>query len=569
MTLRVSIDVAEPVYTGERFRVAVEVESTSPRITRGISLMLRGFTTLTTRTDRKRSHETFATWTTPLVEGARLDRGAHRFEGSFLLPDDAPPGGEGIMEVYYQLDARVKMEVPWVFDSTAVRRLAVARPPRGERPPPRPATVSSATRAKDGLFLELSLDDTRFAPGESVSGAFSLGNIGGKRVDAATVSLVPMRLDAVGGGEEVSIFKSLVGVEEGGVVSFSLPLPPTAALSFPTQGLDIQQAILLRVDGSPTTCRIPIVIDTFAARRGEQEPSPVVGRMRWRFAWHDEGARAGLALEDRELSLRGTLAGVVDVRVKPRGSGVRAKLAWETLGIGLSIVPRVLLPRGVSVDDLDPVFGKRFIARGHERAQVLAALGPDLRAALFAFEEAEVDDTGARVASSASARDPEELRRFLAALEALAEAVVAAERRLPPPSWVTQASAEAWRAFAAATTGRLSAGRMAVNGAVVNGERFDVEIRFDAHGRLRTTRVTLLVEPPVDPVPQLPEGADADLIRSVHDRDLAPRVAIRADALVLEVDGVTADPAALHAPMAEMTRLARRLRGEMSRGPYR
>ena len=44
---------------------------------------------------------------------------------------------------------------------------------------------------------------------------------------------------------------------------------------------------------------------------------------------------------------------------------------------------------------------------------------------------------------------------------------------------------------------------------------------------------------------------------------------VRAADVVLELAGVTADPAVLRAPMAEMARLARRLRGDTSRGPYR
>ncbi len=569
MTLRTSIDVAEPVYTGEPFRVVVTVETTSPRVTRGVSLLLRGFTTLSTRVERKTPRETFGAWSALLVEAAHLDRGVHRFEGTLVVPDDAPPSGSGGVQVFYQLDARVKLEVPWVFDSTATRRLPVARRTRVERPPPRPVTARSAAHRKDALFLELTLDDVTFAPGESIRGAFSLANIGRKRADTATISLVPARPDATGGHEGVSILKSLVGVMDGGVIRFTLPLPATTSLSFASRTLDVAQAVQLRVDGSPETCRIPIVIDTFAPRREEPKTSALVGQTRWRFDWDDEGTRAGLTLEDRELSLRGTLAGEAFARVSPRGRGVHASLRWESLGIGLSVTPRAWLPSGVSLDQIDPVFAGRFVARGREAAQVLAALGPDLRAALLAFDEAELDDTGARVTSSASARDPEELRRFLVALDTLAEAIVAAERRLPPPSWLEPESAEAWRAFAVATTGRLHAGRMAVTGARINSDRIDVETRCDAQGRPRQTRLTLILDPPADRLENLPEGAEADLTRKVHDRARAPHAEIRSDAIVLDLNGAIANPGALREAMDEMTRLSRRLRGEMSRGPYR
>ena len=575
MTVRASIEVEERVCTGGPFPVAVVIETTVARIIRGVVLLLRGFSTLRASSEKDlHVHKAFGSWTVLLAETERLAPGGHRFEGSIPLPDDAPPSSTGVVEVYYELDARVKLEFPWMFEATATRRLVVARPAQRERRPPRPRTVSSVAKRSDALFVELSLDDTSFAPGELINGSFSLGNIGDKRVDAAIVSLVPLCPDVAGGGGNVSVFKSLAGVREGSTVHFSIPVPPTAALSFASRTLGVEQAIVLHVEGSSAQCRIPVAIDTFEPRSGELLPALPAGGARWRSTWGDEGARAGLALEDRELGLHGTLAGAVAVTVRPRGNGVRARLAWETLGIGLSILPRGLLPAGVSFGKVDPAFGQRFIARGHSPAQVLAALGPDLRAALLAFEEAKLDDTGAEIASSASARDPESLRRFLAALAALAAAVVAAERRIPPPAWVAPAVAEAWRAFAAVTAGRLCAGRMAVTGALVGGDLLDVETRCDTLGRAAVTRLTLSVDtlsigPPAHRISRLPRSSDADLRRSVGDRDPAPQVEIRPHAVVLDLAGTTADPAALFGPTAEMAILARRLRGAVSYGPYR
>jgi hypothetical protein len=445
----------------------------------------------------------------------------------------------------------------------------VARPPRAERPAPRPVTVSSAGHGDGALFLELALDDTAFAPGEVITGAFSLANIRSRRVDAATVALIPTLPAAIHTGD-VSVFKSLVGVSEGSTVRFAIPLSPATALSFPSRVYPIEQAVVLRIDGSPVTCRIPVVIDTFTPRPGAEAPAPpVVGSARWRFAWRDEGARAGLAIEGRELELTGTLANAVEARVRPHGNGVRARLRWETLGLGISVEPRKVLSGGLSFEAIDPSFARRFSVHGREREQIEAALGEDLRRALLVFEEAALDDTGARIHGFGSARDPSALRRFLALLSTLADAVVAAEQRVPPPSWVDAATASAWQAFAAATAGRFHAGRMAVTGAFVDGDRLDLTTHPDAHGLPERTRLTLIIDPPADRASLLAEGAEADLVRSVAERDAAPHVEIRAEAVVLEIAGRVADPAALAAPMAEMTRLARRLRGETSRGPYR
>jgi len=326
---------------------------------------------------------------------------------------------------------------------------------------------------------------------------------------------------------------------------------------------------VLRVDGASETCVVPVVIDMFLPRHDELPPRPSAGHVRWRIAWREEGSRAGLAIDATGLGLRGTLAGAVRARVRAHGNAVRAKLTWDGLGIGLSVAHRGLLPGGVSLGNLDPLFAHRFIARGHDPALVRAALGDDLRHALSAFDEVTLEDTGARVTSNASAREAAELRGFLGALDALARAVVAAERRLPPPTWVPPAAVEAWRAFAAETTGRLCAGRMAVLGAAVEGDRADVETRLDDRGRPEATRLTLAVEPPAERAFHLPEGAGADVCRTLRDRDVAPRFEVRPDAIVLEIHGFTPDPAILHAPLAEMARLLRSLRGRPHRGPYR
>src|SRR5262249_4025252 len=151
-----------------------------------------------------------------------------------------------------------------------------------------------------------------------------------------------------------------IDVEEGSVIPFSLPIPPKTALAFDSATLAIEHHVQVSIDGSPVTCSIPIVIDTFEARANGPRPASLAGGVRWRFAWRDEGARVGLALEGRELCLAGRLASAVDVRVRPRGNGLAATLVWESFGIGLSIAPRAFVARGVSLDELTPAFRRRF-----------------------------------------------------------------------------------------------------------------------------------------------------------------------------------------------------------------
>jgi hypothetical protein len=359
-----------------------------------------------------------------------------------------------------------------------------------------------------------------------------------------------------------------VNVEEGAVLRFTLPIPADAVPACETRVGRIAQVVILRVDGSSAACGVPIVVGNFAKRAARDEedddPPELVGRVRWRFAWRDEGARHGLALEGRELRLRGTLAGAVDVKVKPHGVGVTATLRWPTLGIGLRIEKRGLFPlTGVDLHDVDPSFSNRFVARGREEAQVRAACGDDLRNALLTFDEVELDDAGARITSNAAARDAADLRNFLDKLEKLADAVVAAEARVPPPAWATEASVAAWRAFAESTGGRFHAGRLAITGALFDGDRARIETDFDGAAP-SATRVELTVDPEIDR--DIPASAEAELLRAAAP---ATKAEVRADAIVLTFAGALADPSRARAALAEAQRLARRLRGETARGPYR
>src|SRR5262249_11449575 len=153
------------------------------------------------------------------------------YRASFQIPAEVPPSAEaGDLYVEYNLSARV--EIPWRADPRAkhvVTVLPALPAPRGER---RRVTVTSA--ARDGEpFLELALDDSRGAPGETITGAFSVGNVDARRLDGATVAVVTLN-DAIAlaipGG--CSIFKSLVSRGEGSVIRFALPLPEGTLPSF-------------------------------------------------------------------------------------------------------------------------------------------------------------------------------------------------------------------------------------------------------------------------------------------------------------------------------------------------
>jgi hypothetical protein len=564
MSLRLSIEVDEPARVGETFAATVLVEATEERHIRSLSLELTGTHPFGGTDD---GLVTFLAVTAELLGDTVIQPGSRSYRAEFEIFERAPPSMSG-PTIGYTLTARAV--IPWWFDVEAQRPVRVVQPPPEERPPPRRVTVVSDTRDDGQLFLELGLDDTTFAPGESITGAFSIANVGALRLDGATVAVVP-RAAAVAGGlpGESMIFKSLVAAREGDVIRFSIPIPEDTAPSCSTTVGDIEREVRLRVDGSGVTVSIPITIGDHEPRApGAGEPREAMGATRWRFTWRDEGARHGLALAGRELHLRGTLASEVSVKVKPRGLGIGATLRWKSFGAGFSVTKRHLVQLGgVELHAVDPAVAERFVVRGREEAQVHAAFEATLCRALLAFEEVELDDGGAKVSTSAPARDPAALRRFLDALDALARAVVEAEARLPAPAWVDAGALARWKAFASANGGRLRLGCMAITGAFVDGDQVSIETRADQRGEPSSTRVTLVLDPELER--EAPASAWPELMALVKDRDPKPDMNITGQEMVLEMRGRTSDPESVRAAIAEMQRMARRLRGEVGRGPYR
>jgi hypothetical protein len=563
VSLRVEVD--EPLVIGQDARVVVVVEADGETHVRGVSLALLGL-----RWDDE-ARVTFLREEQALLPDTYLARGTRRLEATVSLAPDLPPTFARGLGVDYHLEARAA--VAWWFDAHETRDVRVVVPPSADpRPRPTPRTAVSEVHGVSTLFAELVLDDTTFAPGESVTGSFSVGNVRDEELSGATVTVVGT--GTLGGGLDATVFKSLVGAREGASIRFSVPIPPDTAPDFQSRAGDVARELVLAFDGSSVSCRVPIRIGAFAAN-----PDAAPGRTelsagpRWRAEWREAGAKVGLAppARRRELRLEGTLAGEVSVDVRARGTGLAAKLTWEDLGIGLSLTPRGLAARGVDLGSVDPEIYERYAVVGRSELQVRDAFEPDLCAAVVAFDHVMLDDHGAEVRADAHARDPRALTRFLSALVTLATAIVRAETRLSPPAWAYDSAIARWRAFAAATGARFRPGRVAIHDATVDGDRFDVDTLVDDRGMPDRTRVTLALDPPLEREASrgLPEEARRALASAVAKRDTDARVSWRPDALALELAGFEEDPAKLREVFAELQRAARRLRGEPDRGPYR
>ncbi|MGK4004895.1 hypothetical protein WMF31_19850 [Sorangium sp. So ce1036] len=510
-----------------------------------------------------------------------LGAGVHRYRASFALPRDLPPTHAGaIAELRCGIRARVS--IPWWLDAEESREILV-RPATTARP--RRAPITSASARGRGAFLEVSLPDRAFAPGEVLAGAVAFGGLAGSRPRALDVSLVGVERVQVRGRRpsselhRLSFFQDLGAVREGREVPFRIAVPIDLAPAWSSAEVSLSyalEAVLEHAEGR-VVHRVPVIVGPFGQRRRHEGARPRVGADRWRAVWARAGQRAGYtAREEAEgLGLRGVRAGcVVDVAPAQERSGPGlGATVWfaEPWGLGLKVRPRQGGAR-VGVITGDARFDRRFRAWGREDAQVLAALTPALRAALGAFGEVDVDDARVRAWSALGASDERVLGGFLAQVEALAQAIADAGAALPPPSAMA-AWLPAWRRFAEESGGALQVGPMRLSG-TFEGERFELRTRFKGAAPAGT-RIALRLEPPVCGGACAPSAALGPIVAAILEQ--AARLgAVAGNTVVVEpgeiavrITALLADPAAAREVLRSMLALAREMRGERRGGPYR
>ena len=501
---------------------------------------------------------------------------ARHFAETFRLPSNTPPSYEAqVFNVRYVVRARA--EVPWWFDPRAHAELTVSAP-RERRPAPAPARATSVNDPS-ALFAELSVEDRHAGPGDVVRGAFALGNVGGRRLDGATVSLVGSLVagDLAASLNVETVFRSITSAREGTVTEFSLQVPSRIATTVASDIAQLSWELVLRVDGSSTKVTLPLHIGPYADRRAGEDhvEAAAVGAARWREGWWAL-ATDGLTLHPKRLRLEGTLAPGVDVQIEPRSSSLAADLRWESWGIDLELTPRHLFHRGSLDLSDDPLF-KRFAIWARCEEQVVDALAPSLLRALEPFADIEIVDAGAKLGVAGAPHDIDTLTSFVRALRELAREIAAADGRIRAPPAAGGCDA-AWTRFAASTAGRLRLGRLAVMNAQLEGAELDVETRFDGPLPSRT-RITLLLDPPLPaeakrrardrPVVDAARGLVVSPAEGTPQGGSEPSVVVGGRRIVVELAGFLADPSEVQKLVAPLLFLVRSLRGEREGGPYR
>lgn len=573
---RVELRIPSRVHPGDRLTVEVTLESaaTTPYDLVQLDLVNEHFT-------GQRAGVPVERWRlrAELARNGELTPGTHVMRASFALPADTPPSYSGVLVgVRYRLELTV--DIPWWRDVNE-RYVLPVLPRPVDRAPRRPVAATSLRGNEP--FVEISLDDAAFAPGDVLTGSLAVGNVGRDQIRGVTLALAAFeedRLHRAVPWESLRYTAKIDADDAGGghEIPIRLAVPSAAATSFACAqcGLGWAFEVQVALRGAPDVVhRIPITLAPFDRPAAPGPMRRLIGAGRWSAVWAEVGRRHGLLLGDGDLSLAGSIAGcevVVRTAVRDGRGELCADVRWEPLGLDLAIDPRRLLALpGVPIDD--DAFADRLRARGRDAEQVRATLIEPLRRALLAFDHVAADDAHATVSSASPGHDQPWIGSFVDKVAALAAQIRAAAERVPPPAPLASAL-PAWRAFAEAHGGSLRVGSMSLFGAVIEGARFDVITTFTGAAPAAAS-VQLTVDP------ALPRGLDphdpaALAAAPPSARAILAALTAKGDPLVIEPDRITLtlaapidDPAAARDSMAALSALAAALRGDRGAGPYR
>jgi hypothetical protein len=526
-----------------------------------------------------------------VVEKGSLAADTYTYRTLFSVPASAPPTYLGTL-VEYRYWVKVHVAIPWWLDVEESYEATVTLPHK-DRPAARPH--ASTTLKGNEPFVEVSLANQRYAPGDVIEGGLAFGNIGGRTVRGMDLSLVGYEVihrfrDRSAEAHRFTAFKSVDDMSEGREVPFRFAIPTVAMPSFETARAALNWVFEVRLDlrGGPDVVHVtPLVLAPFDRPAEAGAMRRKVGAGRWHAVWDDVGKRAGLALDPTELQLVGSIAGCdVIVRIgdaRADKEGLVGELRYPNLGLGLSIQNGGLLNFGIDLGD--ERFEDRFRVRGRDEAQIREALLPELRKALLGFDEVYLDDAHVTVRSRSPGHDQPWIGRFVAQIAELAAALTEATTKIPPPPPMA-ALLPAWQRFAQDLGGRFQVGKMSILEARLDGSSFDIETDFGRSALPERTLITLAIDPP------LPQAEGSDNLEALagaaasstplpagirpgarqivaHLKALARGLRVSEQAMVIELPAPLVDPAEAREAMAAMLALAEMARGERRISPYR
>ncbi len=463
-------------------------------------------------------------------EGVLAAKTPARFTAQFMLPLDTPPT-HFISPAYSKMRLRIHVSIPWWLDGRHdfdfVVRLPA--PPRVERTP---SAIRSTpvTAAADKPRIEVALASTRLIVGEMLVGTCAVFHMDDSDPREVELSIVPTLLLHGRGrarerrGDGFTSTLTLPAGSAGSGVPFELPIPTTLPPTFATSSHEITWWLVARSGsffGKKVEVSIPIeLIDASAAattprltaspRLGDAQVAATLASFAQRTGWRTgngdaDGDDDG---ESRQLSVEKTYEGT-DLRISyayqgEAGTFLVARLANPSLGLGLAVSPssslRHLFFADVEVDISAWDRAHHVVARSAAQAiPVLQAIVPTLMKGKHLGTLVRWTDDEMVFEVPCPIVDERVLAAMEYDLEAIAVALVAAERIVTPPPAVT-VDVHAWQSLAAWLRGRLTTGDLSLDGTL---DSAPVSIELTWTDDARPSRVVVDVGDP--------DAASADL----------------------------------------------------------
>lgn len=435
---------------GRELVAEVSLDSAAETPTSEVLVTLRGTETVTVHDgnharSERREHVARQARFGPKV----LGKGRHWYTTRFAIPASAPPSYAGsAVSIEYELEVHV--DIPWWPDRT-VRYLVPVAPASKPASPARPGVycnTSGGPRGKD-LYVELALDDLRIESGGVVSGAVSFANVGSARVRRVELCFHAQEHVRLRPGEaeyhrEGRVWSTRIldrAPTEGEAVSFRVRFPEDATPGFTSALARVEWKLaVVAVVSLGRDVRIEVPIEVVSAERGDERAGrrrrigavPPVGRERHALVLRGAAQRLELEVASTKDEIRGGFgAASFAIRLEHReGVGLFGvvDLSWVSLGIDLEVRERKWTDAfgGAGVVFGDTGFDDRFQVQASDAALAAVLLAAEVRGALAAFDEVEIDDCGARLSRRASVQSADalatDLRPALDAARALAEA---------------------------------------------------------------------------------------------------------------------------------------------------
>ncbi|MFO0755605.1 MAG: hypothetical protein U0359_03905 [Byssovorax sp.] len=597
MRSRPDVELRMPsfVHPGSPLLVELRIASGSITPIDFISLELTGMEYLRVAAASAHRVSRFLVQTARVADAGTLAVGEHRYQAVFPLPSEAYPSYQGQL-FQYRYFLKLHVSIPW-WPDVVQHYDAVVRPPEAQRRSARPFAATSASG--NAPFVEISIADQYFEPGEVIEGGLAYGNLGGQQARQVALSLLGYERFKPYGAHEAyrfTAFKPLDDVKEGDEVGFRFAVPRDVTPSFDAgQHASLFWALEAQIEpkhGAAVTHAVPVTLARFDRPAAPSAMRRRVGSGRWHAVWAEVGKGAGLGLDPTELELSGPVGRcfcAVKIGTDDDGKkGLVGEVRWESWGLGLTIRDRRMLDFGLDLPD--EAFARRFRVRARDGEQVREALGRPLLAALSTFDQVYLDDAHAVVRSRTPGHDQPWIGHFVRQLLALAEAIGGAADAIPPPPALGSCLG-AYARFAEELGARVERGSLSLRGGRLDGVPVIVETDFARDERPRGTTLGVELDPPLresfdparaehlaaaspatrhllDEVGRLLAALDAEAAPGAGDGRAIPPV-IDERSIRVTTRAPLSDPASARALLGTMIALGGSLRGERKIGPYR